>query len=426
MRLAGDLRGPASGVPVFVGALRSDEPTPHGQELALRIGALVGGSVGGAATAQTEPLTLATAHALARKAKGFVFVQPEIARGELRVTADLFLVVRNVWDRVRQLAPAPVAHSFAGERIDAEVRGYLGAVAPLAGKVERFRVDDRDVAALACADADDDGIFEIVTVGRHRATVGRIQSGAYVPTHVAVLKDLLDVAPIPLREPLASTVIVPSQDDHPGYIDVGITDRSSGLRFDARLGFQAKIGGVPFPGEDGDICARFEGTTLNAYLQPCTPLDGAPSAQMTGPMPLDVLYDASIVNSSGTVRHVRASHNPSVDALDIEVDADHLQIAHAGAQVAVADLDGDGDPEIISTLDPLPAPAPGTSALRADPLPTEADALIVNSWHAGSPLKERLRVPVPTGVRAVAACPPDSLGPSAILLATPGELWVVR
>jgi hypothetical protein len=82
--------------------------------------------------------------------------------------------------------------------------------------------------------------------------------------------------------------------------------------------------------------------------------------------------------------------------------------------VAVADLDQDGAPEVISTLDVLPQSPSGQS-----------DALVISTWQPDGSLRERTRIPVPSGIRAVAACPPEG-GQAAVVLATQGELWIVR
>ncbi len=458
-RIASELREPAANVPAFVGPLRSDEPAPRGAELALRMGSLLAGTMGLPTSAQAEPVTLATAHALARKARGFVYMQPEIAHGEVRVSADLFLVVRNVWDRVRQLAPAPVAHSFASEHVDAEVRGYLNPVPPLSGTVKRIPMEDRDVLALECADADEDGVFEVVTLGRHRAAIGRLRDGKYVPVRVATLRELVEIAAVPLREPFASAVFVHRQGAQPGYLDVGSTDRAHGLRFDADLRPLERLSGVPVHAGLFDQCVRFDGTVFNASMAPCV-RDDAPLRPVAAlPSAFDAVFEAAIVARDGTAHRVRATHNPFTNELELDADARgeaatkppgtssaspmaaaaggagagasaggamHAVVPHAGAQVAVADLDGDGVAEIVSTLDSLAAPAPGSSAMRSESRGAEADALVVSSWELGSAPQERVRVPVPGGVRAVAVCPPEGPTPAPVLLVTSGELWIVR
>ncbi len=119
-------------------------------------------------------------------------------------------------------------------------------------------------------------------------------------------------------------------------------------------------------------------------------------------------------------------HNPITNDLELDAASAHAIVAHSGAQVVVADLDADGDPEILSTLDVLPAPQQGVSALRSPERPADPDALVVSSWRIGGAVQERFRMPVPAGIRALAACPPDGSGAAAVVLAVPGELWIVR
>ena len=82
------------------------------------------------------------------------------------------------------------------------------------------------------------------------------------------------------------------------------------------------------------------------------------------------------------------------------------------------DLDGDGDPEIISTLDVLP-PTTSSAPERA----SDADALVVSSWHVGERLCPRARA-----FRSPAACErspfalPTRPGLPRWYSATPGEI----
>ncbi|HKQ68138.1 MAG TPA: hypothetical protein VJT73_02300, partial [Polyangiaceae bacterium] len=110
---------------VFGAPLGSDEPAPRAGELTAKLTGLVAGALGPGATARQESVPLATAQALAKGAKALVFVQAEIAAGQLRASADVYHTTRNVWDRARRPAPAPFAHAFASARLDAEVRAYL-------------------------------------------------------------------------------------------------------------------------------------------------------------------------------------------------------------------------------------------------------------------------------------------------------------
>src|SRR5262249_17615636 len=67
-RVAADLAPTIKDPVVFVAPLRSDEPVTRGNELAGRLVTLVAGAFGPGASASAEPVTLATAQTLARKA----------------------------------------------------------------------------------------------------------------------------------------------------------------------------------------------------------------------------------------------------------------------------------------------------------------------------------------------------------------------
>src|SRR6185295_207047 len=74
---------------------------------------------------------------------------------------------------------------------------------------------------------------------RRRIDRGRIRGGRFETTADAVWTALSPVAPSPLREPIASVVF--SQGRH---IDVGLTDRRSGVRLSSTL---AEVGSLDQP-----------------------------------------------------------------------------------------------------------------------------------------------------------------------------------
>jgi hypothetical protein len=397
---------------VFVAPLRSDEPVTRGNELAARLVTLVAGAFGPGASASADPVTLATAQTLARKAKWVVHLQPEIARGQFQVNADAYRPTRNVWDRARQPSPAPAAHGFASGRIDGEVRAYLGPVQLVTGHIDRITVEDRDLVAVACGDLGDGGL-ELVTLGRRRIAVGRARAGRFVARRSASLRDLSPIAPAPLREPIGGIAIVALQGARPAFIDIGITDRARGSRLDLDLQRLGAITGVPFATPYGDACASFQGSTLSAGVAKCADTD-APSDGLEVDTPLDASAAATYVGADGTARAILATRDPRTSELKLRADGKTATLPGAGAQVALGDLDQDGSPEIISTLDVLPQ------------VQGAADALVVTTWQADGSLRERARTPVPSGIRAVATCPPEGAGPAAVVLATQGELWIVR
>src|SRR5262249_40418575 len=126
--IAKGLKESASAPVVVASPLTSDVPAPKGEDLAMRVAQLVAGKIGPASRAHTRPETLAAARAIAGKAGQLVYLQVDIAKGELRVTADLYPSMANAWDRIRTPAPVPLAHAFATVPLDAEVRAFLAPV----------------------------------------------------------------------------------------------------------------------------------------------------------------------------------------------------------------------------------------------------------------------------------------------------------
>ncbi|HEX9295648.1 MAG TPA: hypothetical protein VF881_07430 [Polyangiaceae bacterium] len=407
-----DVSANAKGAVVFVGPLKSDEPAPRGTELTSKLAALVASGLGPGASARSEPVPLSTAQALARKATVLVFLQIEIATGQLRLTADAFRTTRNVWERARQPIPLPIAHAFASARIDGEVRTYLAPVPLLLNHIDKIPIEDHDIVALACGDVDGDGGIEVVTLSRRRATVGRLRGGRFVTARTASLRDLSGIAPAPLREPIGGVAIVSGKSTQPPHIDLGITDRQRGSRLDGDLRSLGTISGVPFSTPSGDACVRFQGSALTASIGKCAEADVAVDAAEVE-TPLDAAAVGSFVRANGKVSFIVATRDPRNAELRLRADGQTASLPHAGAQIAIADLDQDGSPEIISTLDVL-GKAGGD------------DALVVTTWQPGAPPRERARTAVSAGVRAVAACPPEGVGAAPIVLATSGELWVVR
>ena len=116
-------------------------PAPRSGELIAKLGGLVAGGLGARASSRPLPVSLAAAHTQARPAKVLLYLQPEIARGQLRVTADLYRVTPNVWDRVRQPVLPP------GTRLRQRAHRRRGAIVPRAGAAlgqpHRARVDRR-------------------------------------------------------------------------------------------------------------------------------------------------------------------------------------------------------------------------------------------------------------------------------------------
>jgi len=411
-RIAAEIGAETKQAVVCAATLRTDEPAPRGAELAGKLAALLAGKLG-AASAKLEPVSLAGAHAAARRASWLVYVQAEIARGQLRVTADVYRATHNVWERVREPAPAPTAHAYAAGRIDGEVRSYLAPVPLVGARIDRATVDDKEVVALACGDVDEDGTTEIVTLSRRRIAVGRARGGRFVTLRAAQLRDFSGIAPTPLREPLGGLAIVASRRGLP-YLDVGISDRARGMRLDGELRPLGVIHGLPFATAWGDACIRLQGSTLAAAVSKCAESD--PTFMAFGESgPLDAAAMATYVSAKGAVHTIEAVRDPRTGEVKIHTGGRSGSLARAGAQLALADLDQDGAPEVITSLDVLPQSTQDTD-----------DALVITTFESDGSLREKRRTPVPTGVRAVAACPPEGGGSAPVVIGTEGELWIVR
>jgi hypothetical protein len=411
-RIAGEIEAETKQAVVCAATLRSDEPAPRGAELAGKLAALLAGKLG-SASAKTEPISLAAAQAAARRASWLVYVQAEIARGQLRVAVDVYRATRNVWERVRDPVPAPTAHAYAAGRIDGEVRSYLAPVPLVGARIDRATVEDKELLAVACGDVDEDGATEIVTLSRRRIAVGRARGGRFVTLRTAQLRDFSGIAPTPLREPLGGVAIVASRRGSP-HLDAGISDRALGVRLDGDLRLLGTIQGVPFATARGDACMRFQGSTLATTVRQCAETD-PPFAPFGEGGALDAAAMAVFVTAGGVTHTVDAARDARTGEVTLHSRGHTAIIPRAGAQVALADLDQDGAPEVITSLDVLPKPTQDTD-----------DALVITTFESNGSLREKARTPVPTGVRAVAACPPEGGGSAAVVVATEGELWIVR
>jgi hypothetical protein len=371
--------------------------------LSARLAALVAAALSKGAKGLGEPATLGHAQTLASQAPALVYLAPELVGGELRVVADAYRVPRRFWDRVRSPLPVPLVHAFASRRIDAEIRTFLPPVPLVAGRVDRAVSPEKGILAVACGDTDADGALEIVVTGRHQILSGRVRAGKLVPNAAAAWNDLSPVAPSPLRQPLGGISIHPN-----GAIDVGITDRASGVRLDGKLALQARMNGrIPWPGGG---CAEPSELALRG-LGPCLGND-----RVARDPALDQIWDAlggaRILTKHGETRVVHAARRAGEAKAELMDDRGRrAEVVGVGAQLALGDLDGDGQPELLA----------GTNTL--DPA---SDALVVYTWQDDGRVRERFRLPVPQGVRAIAVCPPESSGPLPVVLGAGDEIWIAR
>ncbi len=387
---------------VVAAPLAADAKLADAAQLAARLLSVTAGALG--LKSSSEAATLARARTLAARSGTLVHLVPEIQRGEVRLTADVYPVPKSFWDRVRDPEPNPRAHAFASRRLDAELRTFFPPVPLVAKRTDKAGTGEQSPVAVACGDLNGDGSLEAVLVGRSRAQLGRVRAGRFVASATVAWTQLSPLSRAPLREPIGSAAIEPGR-----WVDIGLTDRLDAVRLDASFALKEKLGRrLPWPAGG---CSKVLGTSIRPEIEACSKGDEAPKvARMEKPG--DAMAGATVLGRDGKPRQVRALRVFNESSVLLRDDAGRsARLEAAGAQLAVGDLDGDGQPEILSS---------------SDTLDESGDALVVHTWQDDGKLVERLRVAVPTGVRALAACPADGSGLAAVLVATPGELWVLR
>lgn len=419
------------GAIVVASAITTDIPAPKGDELAVRIAAQVAGRIG-VAKAHPQPAALAVARGVSGRAASLVYLQLEIAKGELRVTADLYPVVSNGWERLRNPVPGPRAHAFANAPLDAEIRGFLVPVLLEQASLHKIKHDEGEVLAIGCGDIDGDGGNELVLVTRARVAIAKIRGGKLVVQRAAAWSTIASRAPVPMREALSSVVVSPR--GHRGEILLGTTDRG-GVALDGALVARRQLTGLPVIGTEGEGCASPspETSSYDGPIVPCelpvAPKPSSPAgtaaaktsnAKPSEPLPLflppmqryDAVASLDAVGRDGSVVQVVAAHEPGgkmrIRRQDVGAPrAIEASLDGTGAQLALADLDLDGTPEVITTSD------------GAD------DLVLVSSFVKGA-LTPRLRFPARDGVRALGVCPPEEKGVPGLVAVVGNEVWLVR
>ncbi len=413
VRLATELAQGLGAVPagalVAVSPLTTDLPAPKGDELAIRAATQLAGRLG---LSQVHPqaATLAVARGVSGRAASLVYVQVELAKGELRATADLYPVVSNGWERLRNPAPGPRAHAFASAPLDAEIRTFLQPIVLEQSTTHKAKHDELDVVAVGCGDVDSDGGLELVIVSRARVVVGKLRAGKLAVVRSTPWTQLAARTPVPFREATGS-IVLPRR----GELLLGITDRG-GVAVDPSLVTRRQLTGVPIPGSDGDACAiaspeygAFEGGGFACV----PPAKGEPASVLASPATrFDAIAALDLVGKDGATSQIVAVHEPAGKVRIRRSDASgkvlEASLDQAGAQLALADLDLDGVPELATSAD-----------LEG------ADAIVVWSWRANG-LVQRLRLPTKEPVRALAACPPEEKGVPSLVAIVGSEVWLVR
>jgi hypothetical protein len=396
-----------AGVVVAAAVPTADRAVSRGPELSARVATAIAHALGSGARASSGASTLARARAEARGASLLVFVAVEIAGGEVRAVADAHLALRSsaprgFWDRVRGLRDEPGAHASASRRLDGEIASFLPPVPLVAAHVDKAGSPTPDVVALACGDVDGDSALEIALVGRRKIQLGRVRQARFVVHAEAAWPALAPIAPAPLREPIAQAEIVAGR-----FLTVGSTDRENGVLLSGTLARLRRLE-ASVPWGHGSCLVR-SGTALG-LPGPCE--RGGKTSLDVGDVRTDAVASGLVVNAAGTARAVVAWRAPSDGAVTLRDDAGRTaHVASTGGALALADLDRDGVPELLASENTFN--------------PAE-DALVVRSWSEDGEVRERLRLPVPDGIRAIAACPAEDARMAPIVVATGTALWIIR
>lgn len=403
--LAATLNRTATGAPRLVIAAAPGAPFENRGARALveRLTRLTAARLGSGARAHAQPVTLPRARALAAPVGRFVHIEPVLRAGRLEATADEYRAGGNIWRRAFDPEPKVLAHAFASRRADAEVRSLLPVTPLVVSRIDRVPAPEREVVALACGDIDADGNDEIVYVGRRRIAVGRFRGTTFTSISAVDWAALSPIAPSPLREPLAGVSFVSGRD-----ILVGSSDRAYTVRLTPSLELIGRLPPVlPWPSGG---CSPIGEVGVAGTIDGCRPGDSAPRPEL--PERIDALASFRFVDREGRLHAVFAARAQGDSRVVLRDEARReAELDALGAQLAWGDLDGDAVPELVA---------------GSDTLEPEQDRLRVLSWHSNEPPAQRVEIPVPDGVTAVAVCPWQGSGLAPVVVASRKELWVIR
>jgi hypothetical protein len=368
-----------------------------------RLAELVATAIGSDVRASTQALGLAEAQKAAGAADGLVYLTATLYRDRLDVSADQYASAGHFWRRLRSPGMRLVLHTFATSPLDAELRALFPPIPLVVTRVDRATVAEHDILALACGDVRGDGSSELATVGRRLVQVGRLEQGRFVARASLAWADHSPVAASPIREPIAACTV-----PEPGRLLVGISDRAGALDLSGTFTVSHTWHGVmPWPGGG---CTRRVGLGYEGQPRPCPGESALVASDFA--TPVDTFVSRALFDKDGqahTLRLARAVDSDTArakDSLHPEV-----VIPNVGAQLAIGDLDEDGSPEIVSS-------SPGLARPK--------DELVVRTLTEGGQLRERLRLPVPSGIDALAICPGDGRTMAPLALATGDGIWVIR
>lgn len=396
---------PPASSPAFVvpTAVETSLPAERLDQLAARFSSLLAGAIGPEARVAPDGVTDRTLKQQIGRGWRVIRVRAELRADRFSVVAEQLSSIPRFWERVRGLAPVVGAHAFAVRPLDAELRSFLPPVPLVLSRVDRIEPLGEPILALACGDADADGSAEIVGVGRQRVLIGRIRRNRFVIEKALAWRDLSQVAPTPLREPIASAVL-----RTPGNLEVGLSDRAQAVRLDASFRVSARYSGrIPWPGSS---CSRLSSIGLGPAPVRCE----EPEARQTDPAnpTVDAIAGMLVQGSSMEPQELIARRRQQDRRLELRVGTRWIALDEvAGAQIALGDLNGDGAPELVSSNDTRDA---------------KLDFVRVRTLRKDGRTEEAFRLPVPSGVLAVAICPLRAAELSPIVVATGDGLWLLR
>jgi len=403
-RLAASLSGQADSALVVAAAAVGDDRVALPAAISERLAQLVAAKIGAAAKPSKEPLTLTQAQRAASSARGLIYLTVSLYRDRLDVSADVFGGAGRFWQRVKSPGLKLKAHAFATTALDPELRALFPAIPMVVSRVDKAQTAEHDILALACGDLRGDGSSEIAAVGRRRVQIGRLEHGRFAARASLNWAESSAIAQSPLREPIATSSV-----PEPGRLWVGSSDRADSLDLSGtQLRIEHKWHALmPWPGAG---CTRRTGLGYEGKARACP--GSSPSPEVDFGTPVDAFDSRALTDHSGQVhtlriaRAVGADFARALDSLHPEV-----LVPNVGAQVAVGDLDEDGLPEIVSS---------------SASLDRRADQLLVRTITENGQLRERLRVPVPSGIDALAICPGDGRAMAPLALATGDGIWLIR
>jgi hypothetical protein len=323
-----------------------------------------------------------------------LLLEPQLHGTSIQVNATLIGKRAGVWARLRGATHQVLAHAFASRPLDTELLSYLPSLPLVRPTVAMYPSPIAQINAIACGDIDADGALDVAISNRRDVAIGNLETNGFVPARIATLSSLSEVAPAPLREPLAALWI------NGLSLEASTTDRRHWLKLDntlAPLVKRANQWGVA-PG----LCVAREANAPTFTFDCEVP----PKLQDS----TSTSFDRVVAHGDTNEKRVLAWRDPITTTLTIQTPTRTWTLPHRGAQTAIGDLNRDGILEVLSTN---PSLVRSEDLIAAHSLPDEAKAPI--------PMWE---LPIATGVDALAICPVDGPTQSAIVFASNGHVGV--